>query len=82
MSFDESDLEPLTTNEIEERLRDSPWLRPYLQVGDTSLDQAQNRFDREQLTAARALRRARITVATRLTHSGVITTSFDDKKRR
>ena len=80
MSTDQTDLAPQTSTEIEEQLREEPWLRPHLRVGDTDLEPARNRFDAEQLLARKELRRAKVDVAVRLHHGGLLTTTFDDAK--
>ncbi|HKE72471.1 MAG TPA: hypothetical protein VKB57_02580 [Acidimicrobiales bacterium] len=69
--------------ELEEELRVEPWLRPYLDDRDSDLEPARKRFAVEQLAARRELRRAKVTVASRLHHGGLLTTALDlEGKRR
>lgn len=80
MNIDGNDLAP--SPEIEERLREEPWLRPHLRAGDIDLEPARIRFATEQLLARRELRRANVDVNFRLHHGGLLTTAFDDVKEK
>ena len=64
-------------DEIVTEIGAEPWLRPFLELGDTSLVPARRRFELAQSAAIEQLRRLEVPIQRRYRRGRLLTTSYD-----